>query len=125
MTSDSVKLDDEGVPMLQNPVSLETLQTSNAESTPMPDLTDHEVVAKLLQYSEVQDLLDDISEDLQNLVSWKIESLLKEQIGRLIKEATEESAFKMAGDIRTQLQLALPDLLANLIKQAKEPDSTD
>ncbi len=123
MASDSVELDDEGVPMLQNPLSLESLQTPTAESAPMPDLTDHEVVARLLQYSEVQDLLDDMSEDLQKLVSWKIETLLKEQIGRLIKEATEESASMMAGDIRTQLQLALPGLLANLVEHAKDSEA--
>ena len=125
MTSDTVKLDDDGIPVLENPVSLETLHAPTPPSIPVPDLTDHEVVARLLQNSEVQHLIDDMSDDLQKLVSWKIEALLKDQIGRFIKEATEESASRMAEDIRTQLQLALPGLLANLVEHARNPDPSD
>ncbi len=125
MSSDTVKLDDEGVPVLENPVTLEELP-AQAEAltseTPLPDLTDDEVVARLLQNTDVQDLLDDMSEDLQKLVSWKIESLVKDQITQLIQQAIEESASKLTEDIHTQLQLAIPGLLANLAEKAKSSD---
>jgi hypothetical protein len=125
MPSDTVKLDDEGVPVLENPVTLEELPVqaeASSSATPLPDLTDDEVVARLLQNADVQDLLDDMSEDLQKLVSWKIESLVKDQITQLIQQAIEESASKLTEDIHTQLQLAIPGLLANLVEKAKSSD---
>lgn len=115
MSSDSVKLDDDGIPILDAPVSLDA-PPAGAETA--LDLSDHEVLTRLLDNIEVQQLLDDMSEDLQKLVSWKIESLLKEQISLLIKQAAEESAPKLAEDIRTQLQLALPGLLAKVVEQS-------
>ena len=51
MTSDSVKLDDDGIPVLENPVTLDALPAQAGE--PLPDLTDHEVVARLLQNIDV------------------------------------------------------------------------
>jgi hypothetical protein len=73
----------------------------------------------------VQTLLDDMSEDLQKLVSWKMEELLKEQLSLLIKQAAEDSAPKLAEDIRTQLQLALPGLLANMVELAREQEKPE
>ncbi len=122
MSSDTIKLDADGIPVLENPVSPGAL-TTPAEAPraeePLPDLTDHEVVAQLLQNEDVQNLIGDMSEDLQKLVAWKIESLVKEQVVQLIQQAIEESATKLAEDIHTQLQLAMPGLLANLVEQAK------
>jgi hypothetical protein len=121
MTSDSVKLDDDGIPILENPV---TPQQLVVEATPPPpDFGDHEVIAELLRHSSIQDLLDDMSEDLQKLVSWKIEELLKDRMNLMIRQATEECAPKLVEDIRTQLQLALPGLLANMIEQARSSGS--
>lgn len=116
--TETIKLDDNGIPVLENPVTPESLQAA----TPVagPDLTDTEVVARLLQSEQVQQLMNDMADDLQKLVSWKIESLVKEQVTQLITQATEESAPKLAEDIRTQLQLALPGLLANLVEQSRE-----
>jgi hypothetical protein len=54
-----------------------------------------------------------------------MEELLKEQLTLLIKKAAEESAPRLAEDIRTQLQLALPGLLANLVELARDPDKSD
>lgn len=122
MASDTVKLDDDGIPVLENPVTPEQLVTDTRP--PLPDLSDHEVVAELLKNTSIQDLLDDMSEDLQKLVSWKIEDLLKEQINLLIKQATEECAPKLVEDIRTQLQLALPGLLAHLVEQSRTSNSS-
>lgn len=126
MSSNTVDQDDEGIPVLENPLSLEQLAAQAAPpAAPPPDLTDLEVVARLLQNATVQGLLDDMSEDLQKLVSWKIEELLKEQLGLLIKQAAEESAPRLAEDIRTQLQLALPGLLANMVELARDPDKPE
>jgi hypothetical protein len=122
MPSDTVKLGDDGVPVLENPVTLDELPAQTEEPPPgesLPDLTDDEVVARLLQDVDVQDLLNDMSEDLQKLVAWKIESLVKDQVTQLIQQAIEESGPKLAEDIHTQLQLALPGLLANLVEKAK------
>jgi len=125
MSSDTVKLDDDGVPVLDNPVTLEELPPQGEELSSkksIPDLTDDEVVARLLQNVEVQNLLDDMSEDLQKLMSWKIESLVKDRVTQLIQQAIEESAPRLTEDIHTQLQLALPGLLANLAEQAKSTE---
>jgi hypothetical protein len=125
MSSDTVKVDADGIPVLENPVALDDLPTQTEESTPqqaIPDLTDDEVVARLLQDADVQSLLDDMSEDLQKLVSWKIESLVKDQVTQLIQQAIEDSAPKLAEDIHTQLQLAIPGLLANLAEKARSSD---
>lgn len=120
MTSDTVKLDDDGIPILDTPVTLEDTPAPAPTPPPGPDLTDHEAVVQLLQSESIQNLLDDLSDDLQKLVSWKIESLLKEHINQLIKQAAEESGPKLAEDIRTQLQLALPGLLTNLVEQSRK-----
>lgn len=124
MASDTVKLDDDGIPILQDPIPLAQLAVEPAPP-PVPDFSDHEAVAELLRNTSIQDLLDDMSEDLQKLVSWKIEELLKDQLNLLIKQATEEIAPKLTEDIRTQLQLALPGLLANMVEQARNTDSNN
>jgi len=120
MSSDTVKKDDEGIPVLENPLELHELAAEPAPPAPQPDLTDHEVVARLLRSTNVQGLLDDMSEDLQKLVSWKMEELLKEQLVLMIRQAAEESAPRLAEDIRTQLQLALPGLLASMVELARD-----
>jgi hypothetical protein len=118
MPPEKIKLDENGVPVLQNVVTADGLV--DARQPAPADLTDHERIAELLCEEVIEQMLDDITEDLQKLVAWKIESLLKEEFSRLIREATEQSASKMSEDIRTHLQLALPDLLARIAKQAQE-----
>jgi hypothetical protein len=125
MSSDTVKKDDEGIPVLENPLELDELAAEPAPPPPQPDLTDHEVVARLLRSTDVQGLLDDMSEDLQKLVSWKMEELLKEQLVLMIRQAAEESAPRLAEDIRTQLQLALPGLLANMVELARNQEKPE
>ena len=117
MDPEQIKLDENGIPILQNVVSADGL--ANDAATPAADLSDHEQIAELLREETIQQLLDDITEDLQKLAAWKFESLLKEEFSRLIREATEQSASKMSEDIRTHLQLALPDLLARIARQAQ------
>jgi hypothetical protein len=116
MAPDKIKLDEHGVPVLHNAVPADRLA---GPAEPATDLTDHEKIAELLNDEAIQQMLDDITDDLQKLVAWKIESLLKEEFSRLIREATEQSASKMSEDIRTHLQLALPDLLARIARQAQ------
>jgi len=118
MDSNPIKLDNNGIPVLENAVTLNDELTGKPVA-PGADLTDHELVVRLLEGEAVQHILDDITEDLQKMVAWKIETILKEEITRLIKDATEQSAPKLAEDIRTQLQLALPGLVAELAEQSK------
>ena len=118
MDPEQIKLDKNGIPVLENVVSADELG-SDAAPPPPADLTDHEQIGELLREETIQRVLDDITEDLQKLAAWKIESLLKEEFSRLIREATEQSASKMTEDIRTHLQLALPDLLVRIAKQAQ------
>ena len=124
MSSDTGNQDENGIPVLDNPLDLERLD-HRTSAGPLPDLTDHELVARLLRNATVQSVLDDMSEDLQKLVSWKIEELLKEQFTLLIRQAAAESAPKLAEDIRTQLQLALPGLLADMLALARRDDQAD
>ena len=119
MTDDTVNQDENGIPVLDNPLDLDRID-GRTTAGPLPDLTDHELVARLLQNAAVQNVLDDMSEDLQKLASWKIEELLKEQFTLLIRQAAAESAPKLAEDIRTQLQLALPGLLADMLALARK-----
>ena len=119
MSTDTVKLDDDGIPILDNPLPPDQPGPDTDSPSAAPDFSDHEAVVQLLQNEDIKNLLDDLSEDLQKLVSWKIESLLKEKIGQLIEQAAEQSAPKLAEDIHTQLQLALPGLIAKLIEQSR------
>ncbi|HED18863.1 MAG TPA: hypothetical protein ENI74_05095 [Gammaproteobacteria bacterium] len=121
MESDPIKLDDNGIPVLENAVTLDGELASEAAVVPRADLTDHELIGRLLEGEAVQHILDDITEDLQKMVAWKMETILKEEITRLVKDATEQSAPKLAEDIRTQLQLALPGLIAELAQQSRQP----
>lgn len=116
MDPQPVKLDENGIPVLDNPVTPD--QAADEQAPPVVDLTDQELVQRLFQEQAVQQILDDLTEDLQKMVAWKIESFLQEEICKLIKEATEQSAERLSQDIRTQLQLALPDLLSKIAERA-------
>ena len=117
MVPQDIEFDENGIPVLQKPVQVDEFTAPKA--APATDLTDHERVVQLLAEPAIQQVLDDITEDLQKLVSWKVESLLKEELSRLIKEATEASASRLSEDIRTHLQLALPELLTKIAGKAR------
>lgn len=114
MSSDPIKLDDNGIPVLEHAISLDEFNSA------APDLTDQELINHLLEDDAVQRILDDITEDLQKMVAWKIETMLKEKVSKLIHDATEQSAPRLAQDIRTQLQLALPGLIAKLAERSRQ-----
>ena len=112
-----MKVDNEGIPVLEERVPADA--AGAGQPVPGMDLTDHEQISQLLEIPAIRQILDDITEDVQKLVTWKIESLLKEEVNKLIHEATESSAPKLTQDIRTQLQLALPELLTSIAEQAR------
>ena len=118
MEEQSLKLDDEGIPILEHPVDLNI--PADQPSVTGPDLTDHEIVEHLLDKDTVRELVNDLTDDLQKLVSWKIEEVLKEELARLVHDATEQSSEKLSEDIRTQLQLALPELVAKIAQEKPE-----
>ncbi|WP_207891886.1 hypothetical protein [Thiogranum longum] len=77
-------------------------------------------VEQLLETDNIRELVNDLTEDLRKLVCWKIEEVLKEEVIKLIHSATEQSSEKPGEDIRTQLQLALPELIAKLAQEKPE-----
>lgn len=118
MDEEQIRRDERGIPVLENVVDPDSVPAATASPAAI-DLDDHERVAQLLQQPAVQQLVDDLAEDLQKLITWKLEAFLKEEISRLVHSAAEQSAPKLAEDIHTQLQLALPDLLAKITEQAR------
>jgi hypothetical protein len=84
-----VKTDADGIPLLENAVTPQQLQ--GAKTGPGADLTDQEQVERLLDHETVQVLLADLAEDLQKLVAWKVEEALKQELEKLVHDATERS----------------------------------
>ncbi len=119
MDTHDIRLDEQGIPVLENVLDPESLPAPSQPPRSALDLSDHEQVERLIQQPAIQQLIDDLTEDLQKTITWKIETFLKEEISRLVHNAAEQSAPKLAQDIHTQVQLALPDLLARLAEQAK------
>ena len=121
MNDKSMKIDDQGIPVLEqalDPPALPAAKAGDEDGEPAEPNVDRERIEELLKSEEVQALLDDLTEDLQKLVTWKIESFLKEELNRLLHDAAQLSAPKLSRDINTQLQLALPELLANIVKKS-------
>jgi hypothetical protein len=120
MNDESIKIDDQGIPILDqavDPVSLPANE-SVPEEEPVAEPLDREQIEALLKSEQVQTLLDDLTEDLQKLVTWKMESFLKEELGRLVHEAAQLSAPRLSRDIHTELELALPELLTNILRKS-------
>jgi hypothetical protein len=118
MDPKSIKLGEDGIPLLDEPLSVEQLPPP--DQSPAAGLTDEEQIDRLLREEQLQGLLEDLTEDLVKLMSWKMESFLKEELLRLVHQAAEKSAPRLATDIRTQLELALPELVARLNRQARD-----
>jgi hypothetical protein len=112
-----VKTDEDGIPLLETAVTPQQLQ--DGETAPTVDLTDQERIGQLLEKEAVQALLGDVAEDVQKLVAWKFEAILKEELQKLIHEATERSIPRLREDIQTHLGLALPELLARIAEQGR------
>jgi hypothetical protein len=112
-----VKTDADGIPLLENAVTPQQLQGDTY--APGTDLTDQEQVGRLLDSETVQALLADLAEDLQKLVAWKVEEALKQELEKLVHEATERSIPRLRADIETHLSLALPELLARIAEQGR------
>lgn len=112
-----VKTDEDGIPLLDTAVTPQQLRgEAGAAAT---DLTDQVQVGQLLANEAVQVLVSDLAEDLQKLVAWKVEEVLKEELQKLIHDATERSVPRLHEEIRTHLSLALPELLARIAGQAR------
>lgn len=111
MSSESIKIDADGIPVLEDIVTQKEDVAAQGRPPPL-DLSDSELIQRLLQTPSVQQALDDVTEDLQKMMAWKLESFLKEELNKLVRDAIQESGPRLSQDIRTQLELALPDLLA-------------
>ena len=116
MSDPTIKTDADGIPILEDLVDPDEPESdSDAE----PDLLDQAVIAHLLKDETIDQLLDDMTADLQNLVTWKIEEFLKEEIQTVLHEAAQRSGPRLTQDIRAQLRLALPDLLTQAVRRAR------
>ncbi len=110
----NIQLDADGIPLLEERVT--PGEPAAVEESVPPPAYDSDRFRQLLQMNG-QQMLDDLTEDLQQTVLWKLESILKEEMGRVIQEAIQQSAPRIQQDLHTQLELALPDLLASLVEQ--------
>ena len=123
METENIKLDDNGIPLLDAPVDparVTAPATADPPAEPVVDLTDQGQIQPLLHTVSVGEMLNDLAEDLQRSITVKIETSLKEEITRLVHQAAEQNAAKISEDIHTHLELALPELLAEIARKAKD-----
>ncbi len=121
MDTDQIKLDNDGVPLLDTPVDptrLTSLAPTPEDSAVLP--ADQQRIEALLHMPSVQQLLNELAEDLQKSITLNVEAILKEEISRLVHQSSERAAPKIAKDIRAHLELAVPELLANIARQEKD-----
>ncbi|HHO68080.1 MAG TPA: hypothetical protein ENK12_03515 [Gammaproteobacteria bacterium] len=114
-----IKTDEHGIPILDEALEPDALEQPPADETGNTDLLDRAVVDHLLHDETIDALLDDLTADLQGLVSWKMEEVMKEEVAKVVKDAVARTAPQLAQDIRAQLRLALPELLENAVKRAR------
>jgi hypothetical protein len=114
--SQPVKTDEDGIPILDELVSADGFE---APQPAEPDVLEPERLGQLLQTEPYRTLLGDLSEDLHKLVAWKVEELLKEEMQELIHEASQRALERVQSEIHTQLTLALPDLLAKIVRHSQ------
>ena len=110
-----LKLDENGIPVLEHPVNLDALEDRPGAGG--PDLADQDTVEQLLDNAQVRELLDSLTDDLEKLVSGNVEAVLQEELARLAQRVSEESRTRLLEDIRAQLQLSLPALVAKLARE--------
>ncbi len=120
MNSDTdIKTDENGIPILDEAVDPAGIEAGSLSTPPEPDLLDQAVIDHLLHDRTIDALIDDLTADLQNLVSWKIEEFMKEEMQKVLKDAARRTAPQLAQDIRAQLRLALPELLEKAVRQSR------
>jgi len=117
-----IRTDEHGIPILDEALEPDALEHPPAGETGGVDLLDRAVVDHLLQDETIDALLDDLTTDLQGLVSWKMEEVMKEEVTKVVKEAVARTAPRLAQDIRAQLRLALPELLEKAVRRARGED---
>ncbi len=119
MSDPTIKTDSDGIPILEDIVDPNEPEYTTLAKPSEPDLLDQAVIEHLLKDESIDQLLDDMTADLQNLVTCKIEEFLKQNIQQVIHETAQRSGPKLAEDIRTQLRQALPCLLTQAIRRAR------
>ena len=119
MKTDNINIGDDGIPVLEQRAGSGE-PAAEPENIPSAQY-DSDRLRQLLQTVGRQ-LLDDLTEDLQQTVLWKLEAILKDEMGRVIQQAIRESAPRIQQDLNTQLELALPELLASLLEKNSPQD---
>jgi len=118
MAEAPIKVDADGIPILEEVIDPDAPEEIQVEADPL-ELPDDRVLDQLSDDPAIAELLDDIAGDLQNLVNWRIEEILKEEIKQVIREAAQRAAPQLAESIRAQLRLALPALLAEAFNRRR------
>jgi hypothetical protein len=123
MTRTPIQTDADGIPILDELVDLDEERTTVETAAPQPEPPDldHDVLERLATHPAIADLLDDITVDLQSLVTWKIQEFLKHEIQQVIQEAVQRSGPQLSESIRAQLQQALPALLSEAFEHIRDP----
>jgi hypothetical protein len=119
MKTGRINIGDDGIPVLEARVDSGETDVDQQSIATAPQ--DSEQLRHRLQ-TDARQMLDDLTEDLQQTVLWKLEAILKDEMGKVIHEAIRESAPRIQQDLNTQLELALPDLLASLLEKNTPED---
>ncbi len=118
-TEGNLALDENGIPVLADVImpAFDTDQSAVATPAAATEESLPESVVRLLEQEHVRQMIEDLSNDLQVEISWKIEESLKQSMNRLLHDAMEANSRQILESIQTQLRLTLPELLLSTLSQ--------
>jgi hypothetical protein len=120
-------LDKDGIPILTDLVPEDKLENASRDNAapppppPPPIFTPEDIARKLLSSDMVQQQLDQIANDLAHDMRLRIEQTLAESIDQAINRTLDNHTAHTAENIRQELILALPRLMARALEDA-DPD---
>ncbi|MGB5472945.1 MAG: hypothetical protein WBQ78_05670 [Gammaproteobacteria bacterium] len=112
-----IPVDSEGVPILTDIVSEESLlATEAAPDLPSPGLSTAELAEELLRSELFQQQLDEVAAELTRGIRLQIEQTLGIAIENVVNKALDDNNVRSFELIRNQLEDALPELLAKALQ---------
>jgi len=113
MEHTDLALDTEGIPILTDLVT-EGARDDAADQSPQQ--TSAEIVSELLQSERVKNQLDEIAASLARDARLQIEQTLAAAIDEAINKTLDNNSVSAYENIRRQLDLALPELLQQTLR---------
>jgi FKBP-type peptidyl-prolyl cis-trans isomerase (trigger factor) len=110
-----IALDAEGIPILTDLVAESELDATVAVE-PVAELTPAEIARELLHSESVQLQLDEMAADLARDVRLQLEQTLAAAIDEAISTTLDNNNARTFENIRRQLDVALPGLLAKALQ---------